>query len=249
MPHLNELNKKYSKKGLTVIGATTENLNMIERFSLHQTSMEYKVFTQTQGVPPGRGIPRAYIIGPDGKFLWDGHPGSLSNKTIDKFLRQKDIFLQKKFKGVSRSTISALLKGKYGKAYKGASRDASKKEAAQDLLDYLKPRVENQMAYADSLFEKRDYLEAYQAYGQIKKDWRDTDYAKEAGKKMRECKEGKNSKEYQALKKLAQLTASRSKLNRTAKTLEKFSRMKRYQGTFAAEKAKNLVSIYSNPWK
>ncbi len=249
MPHLNELNKKYSNRGLTVIGATSEDLNMIERFSLHQTPMEYKVFTKTQGVPPGRGIPRAYIIGPDGKFLWDGHPGSLSNKTIEKFLKQKDILLQRKFKGVSRSTISALLKQQYGRAYKGASRDASQKEAAQSLVDYLKPRAEREMTHASSLFDQRDYFEAYQAYKKIEKDWQGTDYAKEAGKKARECREGKNSKEYQALKKLAQLTASRSNLNRTAKTLEKFSGMKRYKGTFAAEKAKDLASIYSNPWK
>ncbi len=89
IPHLNEVYKKYKDKGLVVVGITSEDDNLVEKF-MKQVPMEYSV-AQDKGDDWGKqfgikGIPHALLVDKTGKIVWEGHPMELEDKDIEKLL-------------------------------------------------------------------------------------------------------------------------------------------------------------------
>lgn len=89
IPHLNAINKKFKEKGLVVIGITDETKDKVEKFQ-KSLPMDYSVavgggkLQQAVGV---NGIPHAFVVGKDGKVLWEGHPMKLTDAEIEKALK------------------------------------------------------------------------------------------------------------------------------------------------------------------
>jgi thiol-disulfide isomerase/thioredoxin len=79
IPHMNELQKKYHGDGLRVVSFTEENRATVEAFQKGARSpIEYTIgvgsnLDRTYGVT---GIPHAFVIGRNGKLLWEGHPAT-----------------------------------------------------------------------------------------------------------------------------------------------------------------------------
>ena len=90
IPHLNEFNKKFKDKGLVVIGITDEDKRDVVKFR-KTVPMEYNVAIDKGGKLSAQfgisGIPQAFIVGKDGKIVWEGHPGSLTDAEIEKVLK------------------------------------------------------------------------------------------------------------------------------------------------------------------
>ena len=90
IPHLNELNKKFKDKGLVIIGVSDEDQKKVEDFR-KTTPMEYHVAIDKKGELSQkfgiRGIPHAFIVGKDGKIIWEGHPMSLKEADLEKALQ------------------------------------------------------------------------------------------------------------------------------------------------------------------
>ncbi|KAJ3339195.1 hypothetical protein HDU93_008488 [Gonapodya sp. JEL0774] len=84
IPHLTEVQKKYKDKDVYLVGVTNErNKRQIEQFvSQMGSQMDYTVALDPSNsaqealmVPAGaRGIPHAFILTPDNKVAWHGHP-------------------------------------------------------------------------------------------------------------------------------------------------------------------------------
>jgi thiol-disulfide isomerase/thioredoxin len=86
IPHLSEIQEKYTSQGLTVVGISTEDKAVVQQFVVeHAADMRYAV-----GVDPQRKlyraymgtffvntIPHAFIVSADGRILWHGHPMGL----------------------------------------------------------------------------------------------------------------------------------------------------------------------------
>ena len=89
IPHLNEINKKFKDKGLVVIGISDEPKATVEKFR-KTVPMEYNVavggaaIEKTFGI---NGIPHAFVVGKDGKIVWEGHPMQLEGSVIEKVLK------------------------------------------------------------------------------------------------------------------------------------------------------------------
>jgi thiol-disulfide isomerase/thioredoxin len=82
IPHLNGLHADYGPKGLAILSFTDQSKQGIERF-MRRTPMRYVVGTGSElaaeyGVG---GLPHAFVIGRDGKVVWEGDPG---DKEFDK---------------------------------------------------------------------------------------------------------------------------------------------------------------------
>jgi thiol-disulfide isomerase/thioredoxin len=89
IPHLNELNKKYKDKGLVIIGISDEDQKTVETFR-KSTPMEYHVALDKKGLGQKfgvSGIPHAFVVGKDGKVIWEGHPMQLTDAEIEKALK------------------------------------------------------------------------------------------------------------------------------------------------------------------
>jgi prepilin-type processing-associated H-X9-DG protein len=74
---LDEIHGTYGPRGVVVIGLTQEDRQEVEQFMqdapiAHSIGVR-SVSRRAYGV---RGIPHAFVIGKDGRAVWDGHPGS-----------------------------------------------------------------------------------------------------------------------------------------------------------------------------
>lgn len=86
IPHLNDIYRKYKGEGLVVIAVTAENESTIKSF-MRDTRMSFPIglddngkTNQAYGI---RSIPTAYLIGKDGKVIWQGHTMSLKEEDIE----------------------------------------------------------------------------------------------------------------------------------------------------------------------
>jgi thiol-disulfide isomerase/thioredoxin len=75
IPHLNKLHEEYGSKGLVILSFTDQSKAGIDKF-IKDKPMKYVLGTGSElsaeyGV---EGIPHAFIIGRDGKLLWQGSP-------------------------------------------------------------------------------------------------------------------------------------------------------------------------------
>lgn len=86
IPHLVELNSKYKDKNLVIIGLTDENRReaSIDEF-ISKMGMDYIVGTgSTSGdAYDVQTIPHAFLIGPDRKIIWQGHPMNGLDQAIE----------------------------------------------------------------------------------------------------------------------------------------------------------------------
>src|SRR5262249_44296667 len=82
MQHLTELTRTFGKRGLTVLSITQESRETVLQFlaQLNTSPVEYTI-----GVGGGNAefrtqtIPHAWLISTDGKVVWEGMPGGLSD--------------------------------------------------------------------------------------------------------------------------------------------------------------------------
>jgi cytochrome c biogenesis protein CcmG/thiol:disulfide interchange protein DsbE len=90
IPHLNEVNKKFKEKGLVIIGVTDEDKGKVVEFQ-KTLPMDYNVAFDKGGKLGEKfgitGIPHAFIVGKDGKIVWEGHPMRLAEADIEKVLK------------------------------------------------------------------------------------------------------------------------------------------------------------------
>ena len=90
IPHLNALNKKFKDKGVAIIGISDETKDVVAKFR-EKLPMEYTValdaggkFAEQFGIS---GIPHAFIVGKDGKIVWQGHPMQMKESDIEAALK------------------------------------------------------------------------------------------------------------------------------------------------------------------
>lgn len=78
MPFLDTLYKKYNPQGLEMMGITTEERSVVEKF-IKQKPTAYPIFLDGMGAANKAhdvsGYPTAVLVNRDGKVVWRGHPG------------------------------------------------------------------------------------------------------------------------------------------------------------------------------
>lgn len=90
MPHLVQMDKRYGKKGLQLIGAHVQNASN-EDVAAKVEDLKMK-FPVTKGISGpgvgGNGIPRILIFSTTGKLVFAGHPMADADKVIKDELRK-----------------------------------------------------------------------------------------------------------------------------------------------------------------
>lgn len=88
--HLSDLYKKYTPKGLVIIAITAEDKNTVRDF-VKDNKMRFPVAIdkdrQTNSAYGIRSIPTAYLVGADGKVIWQGHTMQLTESMIEDALK------------------------------------------------------------------------------------------------------------------------------------------------------------------
>lgn len=94
IPHLTEMQKKFKDQGVVIIGVSSEKTDVVKKFvDKMGDKMDYAVAIDAGGTSEGymeafnvRGIPHAFIVGKDGNIVWEGHPMSGLDKTLEKVI-------------------------------------------------------------------------------------------------------------------------------------------------------------------
>lgn len=93
MPHLVEMDKKYSKKGLKIIAAEVQGSSKqaIGKI-IEENNAGFTVTKGAQGPVSIAGIPHAVAFGADGRLIFKGHPASDEFKdVVKKALRDVEV--------------------------------------------------------------------------------------------------------------------------------------------------------------
>jgi len=82
LPYLSILQEKYKKEGVAFIGITSEDAETVQAFLKGNQDAEYalavddddKTYDRYMGMFNVSGVPHAFIVGREGRVLWQGHP-------------------------------------------------------------------------------------------------------------------------------------------------------------------------------
>lgn len=87
VPHLNEVYRKFSPRGVAIVSLTDETYDTVKNFA-EELKISYPVGTgsPTADAYGVKGIPHAAVISADGQVLWTGHPMDQIEKRIEEAL-------------------------------------------------------------------------------------------------------------------------------------------------------------------
>ena len=193
-----------------------------------------------------RGIPHSWLVGPNGKIVWKGHPAGLNNSIIEKHIAGArvgpKISLPSELSKASRYIKASQFGKAFGELEKQAkrSKEASVADAAREAMDQITKFSEDQYAAIATLKEKRQYEAGLLALQRGIRDFKGMDISKKFDK---EFKAWKRDKKIQAELSGGQMLAEaqdlvkRGKYEEAAKIYAIVARAKRYSGTEAQREA------------
>ncbi|GIW71049.1 MAG: hypothetical protein KatS3mg102_0591 [Planctomycetota bacterium] len=163
MPHLNELHTKYGPRGL-VIAALTQSAT--DSF-LKEHKIAYPV-----GIGGGSfaaygvtGIPQVYLVGPDGRVVWEGHTSGLTEALIEQHLQQVVVFPEREqWPRVLEPAARAAQAGRLGEAWRKLERlgelQGEEAEAQAALRSYIERKAEAVRRAVEAAVAEGDYYAA-----------------------------------------------------------------------------------------
>jgi len=252
VPHLIELNNTFRERGFEILAVSKEDASLIESKLISAKKPTYGVVKADIGnLYQTRGIPHGWVLDPEGKCIWEGHPSSIKNETIEEWI--KDLAPGKISREVVKEVkpaVDAYNKGQFGKAYEAVAEYLSAAdEKTKADAEYVNGVIEKRKAAGEAKAKKfRDagnLIKLVPVLEEEAKGWEGSEYGKTCGE---EAKTVKASKEYKLCVKAADAWAKlEPKLpdltdEKAAKALEKF--IKDYAGTpeakLAEEKLKDV---------
>lgn len=178
MPHLAELQKEYAEKNVQIIGVSSEDLETVKEFLAREIPKRdsekedsAKTFGQLTSAysltcDPDEStdkaymlaanqttIPKAFIVGKDGKIEWIGHPGEMDDplREVVQGTWKRDEF-RKEFEAMQRAEIArtelneALQKRDFAKAVELIDKRIAESEDAQEKLELRLTKVQISLA-------------------------------------------------------------------------------------------------------
>ena len=204
----------------------------------------------------GRGIPRSYLIGADGKVLWAGHPNGLSDSKVKEALKgvkASGSYLGFKPKGeYSEKSVAKLAEyaqeAKLGKALAGATKLSENEEGgaealqAKELVGEINAHAAMLIQQAESFIAKKEVLIGADVLETLQDEFKGFEIATTVETRLEEIANDEALKaEWDADKDLAKLQ-EKAKKQGWRKQIKKLEALvKKHEGTNAAKKAKKII--------
>lgn len=254
--HLVEFHEKFGPQGFVILAISNEAKSTLEKF-VKDKRVTYRVGVDeggdVWGAYQGSGVPRSWLIDPDGIIVWKGHPGNLDESMLQEPLRKAQ---EAKLRDVVPALASAKVdieKKKLGDAWGKAQKVLANDKApeadradAQYLVEEVKKRAEAALAAAEQLASSRQYPKAIQKLKDVAAQLKGTEWEKAATEKRKALEadpEAKRELEAQAVldKLIAQEKALKKDKDRKKFMSNYLSFVKKYAGTQAAIAAQRRI--------
>lgn len=189
IPHLTEVQKKYTDKGVTIIGISNESVDTVSPFvNTMADKMDYTVAVDSKGVANKnymqafgeRGIPTSFIIDKKGSVVWKGHPMGDLDDVLEQVVEDK-FDLEKYLKKLAEAEERYKRLVQNYDSYFQILRLDGKEKASKFGAEIIKEGdTEMLNAFAWGILTK------------VEKDKRDLELARQAAAKANELAESKN---------------------------------------------------------
>jgi hypothetical protein len=253
VPHLQELSDKYRNRGFELVAVSPEAEATIQTKLIDAKKVTYGVVKANIGaVYESRGIPHCWVLDPEGKCIFKGHPNSVTVEMVGEWVKDfGPIKLEREVAKDLQDVAETFNKGEYGKALVAAQKAGAASEDEQVKAD-AKFIEEQAQEHVDGYTRR---MEAARTAGDLVKLSKLMEEAaarfkgSEQGDKWDgEAKELVKSKEYKdTLKAQEALDELKPKLedmkgSKARKDLEKIA--KKYPDTKAGKEAAELAKRY-----
>lgn len=252
IPHLIELHNKYADQGLVIIGHTDGSSTELEAF-IKAKNMPYLISVgadigDAYGVS---GIPHVFVIDPDGKVAWGGHPADMQESVITTALKNVRLSASPAPRFAKPATAEKVARteqgismGKVGAGVKALEKLAEDKDtgtaasakASLEVVSAWKQKVDGEITKQR---EAGDVYAAAELAASVAVSYAGHDEAKAYQTQAAELKKDPGyaaGKEYQ---KLTAIPSEARKDPRFAKMVEGF--LKKYASGYYADQARALI--------
>ncbi|HET6249907.1 MAG TPA: redoxin family protein [Tepidisphaeraceae bacterium] len=273
-PHMVQINQKYASKGLVVLGISLDQDAATMLAGAKGAGLTWPQvidggkYSQMFGVDS---IPRTFLVGPDGKVLWTGHPASGLDAAIDDAFKNHPPFLvdpaivadatklleqaEAKIEAKDPKSAMKLLSkvppaAKQDETFAARQKDVEKKltDAAEGMLGEVEPLV-TAGNYPEAISKLRDLSEGLAgspAGAKAKKELADLMTKPEA--KAALAKADKEARQKDTEAKAAEALAEATKLQSASQDAQAYAAFKSvaatYAGTPSGETAAAQVKAY-----
>ena len=248
MGHLNELKHKYAERGLVILGVARESKAAVEAF-VEETKAEYPFLIEDGATRKAYGItsiPHAALIGPSGRVVWKGNPGSLQDSIIEEQLDKARLLPE--LPSALSSVGKDLAKQKYASARGKAEKACEHKyedvqtaaKAVVEWIDWFSTSTMESAALDD---EKGKAYDAWLAYELVADAYKGLDIAKDAEAKAKALeKDDEKGKAIDAGRKFAKLMEDieGQSPKKALRKVEPY--VKKYEGTPHGDRAKEMLA-------
>lgn len=189
IPHLTEVQKKYSDKGVTIIGISNESVDTVSPFvNTMADKMNYTVAVDSEGVATKNymeafgeeGIPHAFIIDKTGNVVWKGHPMGDLDEVLGQIVNDK-FDMEKYLKELAEAEKRGRRLVQNYRNYLRTLALDGKEKAAEFGVEIIRE------GYAEEL-----NAFAWEILTKVEKDKRDFDLARQAAAKANQLTNLKN---------------------------------------------------------
>jgi thiol-disulfide isomerase/thioredoxin len=252
IPHLIELHQKYADQGLVIVGHTDGSSMDVEGF-IAKKSIPYLIsiggdIGDAYGVT---GIPHVVVIDPDGRIVWQGHPGALEESTIVTALKSVRLSASPAPRFAKPATAEKVARveatiagGKVGAGVKALeklaedkdSTTASSAKASLDAIAAWKSKVDGEIAKQK---EVGDVYGAAELAASVAVSYAGHDDAKSYQAQATELKKDPGYAAGKEFQKLDAAPAEARKDPRFGKLVDSF--LKKYPSGYYADQARGLA--------
>lgn len=251
IPHLIELHDKYADQGLVIVGHTDGSSTDLEGF-IKKKNIPYLISVggdigDAYGV---NGIPHVFVIDPDGKVAWQGHPAELQESVITNALKNVRLSASPAPRFAKPATSEKVARveagiamGKVGAGVKlleklSDDKDAGTASAAKATLEAIatwKAKIDGEIAKQK---ETGDVYGAAELAGSVAVSYAGHDEGKAYQAQAGELKKDPGYAAGKEFQKLTAIPAEARKDPRFAKMVEGF--LKKFPAGYYAEQARSL---------
>ncbi len=203
-----------------------------------------------------RGIPHAWLVAPNGKIVWKGHPSGVNTSIIEEHIKTVRLRPTFKFDGALKRANKNLNSGKYGKGIVDLEKviaknpdDADLITEAEEAIAQVKKFGEDEFASVEEYAKAGFYPEAMAKLQWLTKSFKGTSIGDQADEKYAVWKKDSTVKaEISGAEviAMAEELIGKRKYKDAARALVKVTKGKKYEGTKVRDKAQDLLDDVMN---